>query len=130
MFILIFQVVIAGLLSYFSSKLFWFLPLIVFPALLKLFMHCKSRFDPVYHDLFFFRPRNNEQKQALENNTYYVIFDFLIYLLHIGWIIFSAVICYKNFSAWWGIPIGIFIGFVGDVVLTPRRWFFERNIPL
>jgi hypothetical protein len=60
---------------------------------------------------------------ALENDTYYVIFDFLILLLQIGWISFSAVICYKNFTSWWGIPMGIFIGIVGGMVLIPRRWF-------
>jgi hypothetical protein len=121
MLIFVFQVLLSGVIAYFSSKLYWWLPLIVFPFLLNIFIRLKSKVDPIYDDLFFEIPKSDSRKE-LYQGTYYFFFDSLVVIVMVSWIFVSSIICYKNLGSWWAIPIGIIIGFVANVFLAPLRW--------
>ena len=127
MFILIFQVLFSGVIAYFSSKIFWWFPLIVFPLLLNIFIRLKSRIDPIYGDYFFSKPHSYSRKELYEDSSYYIFFDLLVIIVMISWIILSSVICYKNIGVWWAIPIGIMISFIANVFLAPLRWYQKKD---
>lgn len=129
MIIFILQVLLSGVLAYFSSKLIWWLPLIIFPIMLKIFIYCKGQVDPVYYDCFYEKSDDSDseaRKWGVDNDPYYILFDSFIMLVYLSWILVSSIICYKSFLSWWGILIGLIVGIVGCTVTIPLRWHRAR----
>jgi len=102
--------------------LYWWLPLLIFPGLLKLLINLKSKVDPIYYDLFFSTPKSDEQKEIVNDSVYYIFFDFLVIVVMASWLVISSIICYKNIGSWWAILVGLFIAFVANVFFVPLRW--------
>ena len=105
---LILETLIAAALAWGSSYLAWWAPLIVFPLIVGF---------------------GNHQYQApMAAAPDRVLFDTLLMLQQIAWIIVAALICYFGFNAWWGALLGIMFGFFGCGIMAPRRWAVEARI--
>lgn len=104
----ILQIALAGVAAYFSRAVSWWLPLLVFPLLLRLFLSAKGHVDYLYYEEY------NFQHDCL--------FDTIILFQIIIWAVICAVLCYRGFDAWWGIPVGFLIGVSAGGLTCPRGW--------
>ena len=99
------ETAIAVAVSVWGSRFAWWVPLVSFPAIMSLGSFMYS--GPM--------PLTNERRTM----------DGLIMAVQIGWIIAAAVLCYRGLDAWWGIPVGLVVGWATMGLFAPRRWAAE-----